>query len=89
MFVYELHTGGEITGNNVNGVPLRTLMEGDEGKTSSLVTLTLLLAQPDLRFVKKKIIHFFIQKTRVNLWSCGLSRLPPFLAKKILQKRIL
>ena len=61
-------------------------MEGDEGKTSSLVTLTLLLAQPDLRFVKKKLLHFFIQKTRVNLWTCGLSRLPPFLAKKYCRK---
>ena len=46
LFVYELHTGGQITANNVNGVPLCTLMERDKGKTSSLVTLTLLLAQP-------------------------------------------
>ena len=46
LFVYELHTGGQITANNVNGVPLRTLVERDKGKTSSLVTFTLLLAQP-------------------------------------------
>ena len=52
LFVYEVPAGGKITGYHVNGVPLRTLVERNKGKTSSLVTLTLLLAQPDLGFVK-------------------------------------
>ena len=43
----ELDTGGERASDDVDGVPLRTLMQGHEGKTSALVTLTLLLGQPE------------------------------------------
>ena len=42
----ELDTGGERASDHVDGVLLRTLMQGHEGKTSALVTLTLLLGQP-------------------------------------------
>ena len=61
LFVYELHAGGKITGYQVNGVPLGTLVERNKGKTSSLVTLTLLLAQPGLGFVKKNQINFRVK----------------------------
>ena len=46
MFVDKLLAGGEVAGDDVDCVPLGTLVQRHEGKTSTLVTLTLLLGQP-------------------------------------------